>query len=349
MFDLPDPNSILIIGIEINPRAVPHLDTSDHFEDTHEQHFPNNTNSNTEIMSTDITPNDFLKMASSHINKTFSGDPLCLNSFIDSIDLLHSLATTAALRTLLVSFLKTKIDGKAREFLTETDNTVDLIKTALRTNIKPDNSKVVEARMLSLRLTITNQQEFTTKAEELAESLRRSLVVEGMSHAKANEITIDKTIELCRANARSDLVKSVLEASTFTQPKEVIAKLLVQSDKAKKEHQILSFKTNPRQASHQKQSPKPNQNRFNRNNYRGNNPNSTNGFTPNWNNTRQNNRNPPNGQRRQFTNYTGQSNFNNRNRNGNQTNDRFIRVTNSGNEERPAQMRLGAQNNETDQ
>lgn len=361
LFDLPDPASIFIIGIEINVENNSFnsdIYTSDDSEDSQilNQEDLDITQQQI-IMANEISSSDFLKMASSHINKTFTGDPLGLNSFIDSINLLNSLASTNALKTLLLSFIKTKIDGKAREYISETDTTIDLIKTALISNIKPDNSKVVEGRMLSLRLNVTNQQDFATKAEELAESLRRSLIVEGMSHTKANEITIDKTIELCRSNARSDLVKSVLEASTFSQPKEVVAKLLVQSDKAKKEHQILSFKGNPRHQNQNKNGPKWHQNNPNRPNYnRGNNNhNSNNNNNQNNSNFRYNNRNNQNGQRRQSFNnngHNGQGGQNNngyRNRNFNNNNDRFIRVTsNSGNEERPAQTRLGGQNNDTD-
>lgn len=171
---------------------------------------------------------EFLKMTSSHINKTYSGDPLSLQSFIDSTQLLQSLATTPALKTFLVAFLKTKIDGRAREYILDTDNSVEAITARLQSNIKPDNSKVIEGRMLSLKLTNSTQDEFATKAENLAEALRRSLVIEGMSPAKATEISVDKTIELCRANVRSDLVKSVIEAAKFDTPKDVIAKTLTQ-------------------------------------------------------------------------------------------------------------------------
>lgn len=346
-FEVPDPSNIFIIGIEISsPNNSFNSET-----DTSDDSIDSQINSQEDLditqqqstMSTEISPTDFLKLASSHINKTYTGDPLGLNSFIDSINLLSSLATSNTLKALLLSFIKTKIDGKAREYISETDTTIENIKTTLKTNIKPDNSKVVEGRMLSLRLNITNHQDFATKAEELAESLRRSLVVEGMSHTKANEITIDKTIELCRSNARSDLVKSVLEASTFSQPKEVIAKLLVQSDKARKEHQILSFRSNPKHQNQNKNGPKGNSNNPNRvNNNRGNN-NARN--NQNNSNFRYNNHNNQNNQRRQPSNNNGQNYSGNRNRNFNNNNDRFVRIaSNSGNEERPAQTRLGGQN-----
>lgn len=166
----------------------------------------------------DLSAPEFLKLVSSHINKPYTGDPLSLNSFIDSIRLLETLATTAALRTLFVTAIKTKIDGDAREYITNEHITVNGIIEALQANCTPDASKVIEGRMLSLKLKMGEQQDFAEKTEKLAESLRRSLIVEGITHAKANEMAIDKTIEVCRANAKSDLVKSVLEAAKFQKP-----------------------------------------------------------------------------------------------------------------------------------
>lgn len=205
-----------------------------------------------------------------------------------TIGLLETLATTTELKTFLASFVRTKIDGRAREYLSDTDNTTKLIITSLKKNIKPDSSKVIEGRMLSLRLNASNQAEFSEKAESTAEALRRSLIIEGMTPIKATEIAVDKTIELCRNNARTDLVKSVLEATAYESPKEVIAKLLTQMDKARKENQILSFKTTPKRFNSNKPGGQPqnHQQRFNHSHQNNNNPRYFNN-----NNNRNNNNN----------------------------------------------------------
>lgn len=205
----------------------------------------NENKTNFEKMA-EINNVELLKMASATINRQYSGEPLGLTSFIDSVTLLESLATTPALKTFLLAFVKTKLDGRAREFITETDNTIEKLITTLRQNIKPDNSKVVEGRILALCFNPANSQDFGKQAEELAESFRRALVVEGIPSAKANEMAVEKTIEVCRTNTRLDLVKSILEASRFEQPKEVIAKLIIQVDKARHENQVLSFKRQDR-------------------------------------------------------------------------------------------------------
>jgi hypothetical protein len=184
---------------------------------------------------------DFLKLASSTINKSFGGEPSQLPSFINAIRLLESMATTEALKTLLVSFIKTRLENRAIEFVNEEHITTALIIETLTKNIKFDSSKVIEGRLLSIKYGNNSSESFAKKAEELSVELRRSLINEGMTASKATEITIDKTIELCRNNTSSDLVKSVLESSKFENPKEVIAQLIVQNEKSRKETQIFSY------------------------------------------------------------------------------------------------------------
>lgn len=59
--------------------------------------------------------------------------------------------------------------------------------------------------------------------------------------AKAEEMTIDKTIELCRSNTQNTTVKSVLASGTFSNPKEVIAKYVIETNKTKQEAQIFAL------------------------------------------------------------------------------------------------------------
>lgn len=222
-------------------------------------------------MATPPTTAEFLKLASSTLNYKYAGDPLALAAFIDSVRLLQTLATTDALRTFLVSFTKTKLDGRAREYINDTHTTIEHILSALRDNIKPDNSKVVEGRMLALRLTYNTQDDFSKKVEELSDSLRRSLIIEGMSAQKATEISVEKAIDLCRSQTKSEIVKAVLESATFASPKDVVAKLLTQSEKAKKEHQILSISSSRNQPGNRGRSSANNNSNNANNQRRGNN------------------------------------------------------------------------------
>lgn len=284
--------------------------------------------------------------------QNYSGDPLGLTSFIDAVDLLSDFATTAVLQANLLKYVTAKLDGRAREFITEDVNSLEDLKCVLRENIVPENSKVIEGRITSLRYAYSRQEEFASKAEELADALRRTLIIEGMTAAKANEISVDKTIQLCRKSTNSDLVKSVLAATAFKSPKEVIAKLITESDVHVKEQQILRFqKFNKGQNSNnsgnknkngrdrnkgQKSNGQNNGSNYNNNqgrqnnNYRGRNGQRGRG---NGNNRRYNDSNYNNG----YQNGQYQNNYGNQNNGGPN-----VRVAHSGNESGPQQMNMGA-------
>lgn len=274
--------------------------------DTHE--FASMSSDDEETNMTHLAKPDFLKLCASTINKNFSGDPLALQSFCNAIDLLAELATTAELRTFLCTFVKAKLDGKALEAIPANADSIEIIKTALHAKITPDNSKVIEGKMQALRTSRKSLQEFSKEAEELAEALQRSLIVEGIPQNKAQQMSIERTVEMCRTSARTDIVKSVLASSKFESPKEAIAKFIVETGTAAKEQQVLSFRAS-------KHTHGNNSNNAN-NNFRKNRPNngfiqSNNGFNQ-PNNRQNNNRNQrQNGRPGQFQN--NNRNPNNRN------------------------------------
>lgn len=277
----------------------------------------------------------------------YSGDPLGLTSFIDGVDILLGFAETDPLRTDLLKYLKAKLDGRAREFVTNEVDTVDKLKKALQDNIAPENSKVVEGRILSLRYAHSKQEEFATKAEELADALRRTLITEGMTAVKANEISIDKTVELCRKSTTSDLVKSVLASTAFKSPKEVVAKLITESDVSYKEKQILSVKKFNKSQNGNKRGGRgggKNQNwQNNGNNFDSNSNRQNNNYKGKSNRGRGNGRNyqnygnNSNSNNNRYQNQGNNSNYNNNNYGSN------VRVAQSGNEAGPHYFDMGAQ------
>lgn len=274
-----------------------------------------------------------LKLCSSHINKPYAGDPLGLKSFVDSIRLLSTFATTENLRVLLVSFIKTRIEAKARDFINDTHNNTALIIEALQTNIKFDNSKVIEGRMLSITNYNMTGEDFANKVEELSDAFRRSLIIEGISPNKATEMAVDKTVELCRKNTSNSTVKAVLAATKFESSKEVVAKLVTETSIAKNEHSVLRFNaTNKTRGSY-------NNNRYQR---RGQ-------FAPRTNNRFANgNRFHSNGNNRRYNNNNnnprGGRQFSNRTQNNNnRTFNRNVRSFGPENQSGPQQISLGAQ------
>lgn len=185
---------------------------------------------------------EFLKLAAASIRQNFSGDPLALQPFLASIELLKDMAETDELLATLRKFILTKLEGFASEIIPANVQTVDEITNCLKSKIKPESSKVIEGRMMALRADKNNLQEYSKQAEELADAFRRALVMDGIPLTKAEEMTIDKTVELCRSNAQSNIVKSVLASTKFTNPKEVIAKYITESNTSKQEAQVFALR-----------------------------------------------------------------------------------------------------------
>lgn len=257
---------------------------------------------------------DFLRLCAQTIPHIFKGDPLELQSFLNSVDLLNSLALETQ-HVFLLTFLKTKISGKAIESINDEVTTIASFKKALKNAIKPDNSKVVEGRMAALRADRKSAQEFAKDAELLAEALERSLVFEGFPPNKAKQITIEKTVEVCRASTSKEIVKAVLASTSFHSPSEVLSKFTIETGKEVAEKQILSFRSYRNNSKYNKNG------KFNK--YRGQNYN------------RPQNRNFNQGNRYNYNN-------NNKNNNKRQFNNKSVRVTNSENLATP-QNQLGAQ------
>lgn len=206
------------------------------FSDSEEQY------TRDEMAEQPITQLQFLQTAESTLRTNYSGNPLGLDAFINSVELLKAIAGdthVGLLRRIVIS----KLEGKALESIPENSESLDDILTALKTSIKPDNSKVIAGRMMALRTDKTALNDFTKQAEELADALRRSLIVEGISQKKAQEMVIEKTVEMCRASAKTDLVRSILAATPFQEPKEVAAKFVVETAVETREKQVLHYRS----------------------------------------------------------------------------------------------------------
>lgn len=80
--------------------------------------------------------------------------------------------------------------------------------------------------MLALRFSLSSQEDFSAKVEQLSDSFRRALVFEGIPQLKASEMAVDTTIALCRKNTNHELIKAILESTKFESPKEVVASLV---------------------------------------------------------------------------------------------------------------------------
>lgn len=287
---------------------------------------------------------DFIALGHRTISDKYDGDPLGLESFLDGVALLKELCEDAN-KALLVKFLMTRLEGEAREAIEVTPKDSDSIVEQLKKRIKTESSKVVEGRILALRADKGNLTKFSERAEELTEQYRRSLVTEGFSKDKAKEIAVEKTVDLCTKTARSERVQAIIASTKFEEPKEVIAKMIVEINNLKLDKNATAS-TSRYNNNHNKNS----NNRFNKSNNRNFHKNSNNYRNSESSNSQNNNhfrQNNGQGNRngKQYTSRTfNNSNSHNNNNNG-RRNDQPIRYF-SGNETIPGN---GGQNQEQSQ
>lgn len=248
------------------------------------------------------TAKELMTLAGTTLNYKYDGDPIKLESFIADVELLSELCEPHNTR-LCLKFVKAKLTGLALECLPDDVASIEEIIDALRGGVTPTTSTVIEGKFMALRLEKSNFTKFTEQAEKLADEFRRGLVMEGIPKQKAAEMTVKKTVELCRKTAKSEIVKSVLSAAQFASPKEVIAKFVTENDVARREkREQEQFRGNG------------NRNNGNANN-RGNNRNF--GNFNRFNNQNNNNRGGYNNNNRGgFNNYRGGFNNNGNNRGG---------------------------------
>lgn len=291
------------------------------------------------IMVNEQTKPEFLKLAASIINYKYDGNPTKRDGFIADIELVVDVAERQNVPTCL-KFIKSKLEGRALEALPENVETVQQIIDALKKDIKLEPSAVIEGRIAALRLDKGNYSKFTETAEKQIEAFRRSLVNEGITKQKSQEMAIKKTVEICRKIARSEIVKSVLAATQYDTPADVLAKFVTENDIARKEKREAENGKNNQNRNKQFDNKK----KFNKNgNYKSgkNNHRNQDGGNNNQGN-RNNNRNGNN-------NRQGQGSGQNRHRNNNNNNnnrEHTIRLV-QGNA--PAPPAGGSQQNQGEQ
>lgn len=263
-----------------------------------------NLNNNSGNMA-QISLLDFYNLCARTFTDEYSGDPLALRPFINKIELVEGMCQNEQHRTTLKNFIMANVKGIAADFLPANPESIASIKTTLLEKIKHDNPKVVRGRMLALKADRTNLGEFTKKAEQLAESLRRSLILDEIPAKNANSMVIDDTIELCRSNTNSVLVKAGLIGYKFNSPKEVIAKFIVETRKETEEKQVFAFRQQNSSRNSNQRSQNVRRNGFQNQNGQQQNRN----FNRNWN--RNGNQNQQQNGFRGNGNYRGRGNSNN--------------------------------------
>lgn len=243
------------------------------------------------------------------VKEEYDGEPLQLDSFINKVELAKTIIKNEQ-PEIFASYIKSRLKGKALESA-RSGNTVDEILELLKSEIKPESSRVLENRLTSLRMNSKNKADFAKEVEETSEMLRLALIAEKIPNQKAKDMVLQKTIETCNNNAKSDRIKSILSAKTFKSTAEIVSELFIQLDTCKLEFQINAMRIS-----------NPKNNYKNIRNFRGNNRYMSNRGYRN-NNFRRNyniNRNYNNQNRNYNRNFNRNGNYNNNNRNYNRGN-----------------------------
>lgn len=189
----------------------------------------------------------FLKLAGSLIPR-FSDDANELEYFIDQVLQLET-ATPENLKTNLITFVKGRLIGKARNSASDC-KTIPEIISALRSDIVLESSEILESRLAALRFDDKNLTDFATAVERLSDQIINSLMSEGVTKVKAIQMTTRMVVDNCRKSARSQTIKTILAASSFTSPRDVLTKFRTEVAELKKESQVLGYNYNNRRGGH---------------------------------------------------------------------------------------------------
>lgn len=159
----------------------------------------------------------FLTTAASII-KPFNGNPDELDSFIRNVQLIQH-CTEGELKPFFLDFIKGRITGHAGSICSSA-RTIDELISRLREVIRKESSKEVASKLDALNS--RDIYRFFDDADNLGAKFFDSLVSEGCPAFLANTMAIDKMTIICRRAARSDLIKSVIAASSYSSFRDVL-------------------------------------------------------------------------------------------------------------------------------
>lgn len=268
---------------------------------------------------------EFYKMCVQTFTDVYDGDPLVAHAFMRKIQTLEPLCEDETHKKILVDVIMSNVKGRALDVIPSDPADSKVIREAIKNKIKPEKSSIIEGRMIALKIDKGGFTEFSNKVEKLSDKYKHSLIAEGISKEKANEMTIAKAVSLCKSNARDIQVKTALTASIFSTVKDVITKYITVTQEETQNKQSVQNGTNAfhfRANNYQNRSRGHGRGNFNRNfnpnNNSNRNFNSNNNFNRNNSNYRQNSNNYRGNSRGNYQNnnnfQNGRGNFN-RNKN----------------------------------
>lgn len=195
------------------------------------------------------SPLDFIKLAAS-IVKPFSGNPQNLDTFLNSVNLLENL-TDNTNQNLLIPFIKTRLEDRALDYVPANPASVIEITNALKASIKRNPSSLIESKLDSLKLkSLANLDEFVQCADKLAHELRSTMITEGCTPTKADEMVKSKVTKLCRDSAITDTIKTIMACGSFNTYMDVLTKFSSEMSNVPRSSQILQYHTFNKRGQH---------------------------------------------------------------------------------------------------
>lgn len=174
------------------------------------------------------------------IKPEYSVDSTKLSELIDAIKTIETL-TEDGYHQIAFNAIRSSLTGKVRDYLPENIKSFEDIINALKTKTTYPSDKVIKDKISSLKIINNDLHDFAKKGEELTDQLLKILKFKGISSDMAQEMAIEETIKMCRANAKNDKIDTILLASTFKTPAEIISKFVTSTTSELNDRQILAF------------------------------------------------------------------------------------------------------------
>lgn len=232
-----------------------------------------------------------------------------LEAFVDAANLLNEL-TKEAHRPMAIKFLKTRLNGKARQCLPENIATIDdLVK-----QVKEQCMEVISPQSIIAKLKVSSQKgdvaKFCSEVESLTTQLQNVYISQKIPGDVAKSMATKAGIDTLINGIKNTEMKIILKAGTFPSVKEAVQKI---------NENLTQETNNPNQILHMSSQRYTNRGRQNFNTQRGNfRGRFTNSNRYSWNRNGNNNRN--NGNRQYSNNHENQNRFNPRNHYQNNSN-----------------------------
>lgn len=203
----------------------------------------------------------------------FDGNVNKLQSVIDALELLNS--NVGDHGALAVSIIKSRLTGKARVCILDSDDSVKKIIDRLKSEIKGETSEAIIAKIHNVKQKDKSANKYVKEIEELNDLLKASYISEGLTPALANKYSTQQVVLAMKHNASNDKVKFVMEAGKFETVDEAVAKFISTSNEATSQGSVMFVSQNNSSKFDRKRfSNNFNQNRgsgnYKGNNYRGN-------------------------------------------------------------------------------